>query len=69
VLCHQGPPEKRHQLLAPGGGRRRPEARVHRLLLNLLLGPESRAQDVDVESAEDLLNARAIQRDEDEGVG
>ena len=65
VLAHQRAPEERHQPGAARLGRRRPEALVDRLVLEPVAGLELRADDRGVEAAEDLFDARAVERDQD----
>ncbi|HAK55404.1 MAG TPA: hypothetical protein DCP38_07975 [Acidobacteria bacterium] len=67
VLDHQRFPEERHQPRASSLRRRRPEPAIH-LGRFRVASVEGRPQDVHVQTAEDLLGSRAVQRDEDHVV-
>jgi hypothetical protein len=66
VVAHQRAPEEGHQPGAPRLGGRRPEPPVDRLIVETLVRFQLRRNDRGIESAEDFLDPRAVEGDEDD---
>jgi hypothetical protein len=68
MLRDEPAPKEGHQLQAASLGRCGPIAPVGVLILELLIRPQGGSQHAGVEAAEDLLDAGAVERDENDRI-